>query len=260
MPGIITSCEKATAVLTPKEHIFLLSHMRSYTSLFGHIIGSNPDICGYYEMHIGYYSWRSLVRQKLLYFEQELPKPGFRYMFDKILHDEHRVSLDILMRKNVKPIFCLRHPRDVVPSILKLYQRLDPAHPFNSESFATAYFIQRVTTLASIADSLDRDFFYLDAETLKFESQRCLDSLSDWLDLPTKLSPNFQLQRNTSKERFGDTSGNLNVGRITVSASAYADFEHDAELQSNACRVYERARQSLIAASTHHCITQATGQ
>jgi len=43
--------------------------MRANTSLFGHILGSSPEINGYYEMHISYYSWKSLIRQKLIYLE-----------------------------------------------------------------------------------------------------------------------------------------------------------------------------------------------
>lgn len=259
MSEFIANFRRAAAVLMPKQHIFLLSHMRSYTSLFGHIMGSNPEICGYYEMHIGYYSWKSLIRQKLLYFQQEQPKPGFRYMFDKVLHDEHHVARSLLMQKNVKPLFCLRHPNNVIPSILKLYQRVDPGHSFNSESFATAYYIQRVTTLARIADSLERDCFYLDAEAIKLESQRCLDELSEWLNLATRLSPEYELQKNTSKARFGDTSGNLAIGHIADGAPGYTDFVHDVELQRNACRAYEQARQRLIAASAHQCVTQAIG-
>ncbi len=50
------------------RNIFLLSHMRANTSLFGHLMGSHPEVEGYYEMHIGYHSWRSLWRQKLLHF------------------------------------------------------------------------------------------------------------------------------------------------------------------------------------------------
>jgi len=34
--------------------IFLLSYMRAFTSLAGHILGSHPRINGYYEMHISY--------------------------------------------------------------------------------------------------------------------------------------------------------------------------------------------------------------
>lgn len=34
--------------------IFLLSHMRAYTSLAGHNLGSHPSINGYYKMHISH--------------------------------------------------------------------------------------------------------------------------------------------------------------------------------------------------------------
>ena len=42
------------ALSKPCARIFLLSHMRAYTSLAGHILGSHPQINGYYEMHLGY--------------------------------------------------------------------------------------------------------------------------------------------------------------------------------------------------------------
>jgi len=35
-------------VSDPYARIFLLSHMRVYTSLAGHILGSHPQINGYY--------------------------------------------------------------------------------------------------------------------------------------------------------------------------------------------------------------------
>ena len=41
------------ALSKPCARIFLLSHMRAYTSLAGHILGSHPQINGYYEMHSG---------------------------------------------------------------------------------------------------------------------------------------------------------------------------------------------------------------
>lgn len=153
--------------------------MRAYTSLFGHIMGSNPAICGYYEMHIGYYSWKSLIRQKLLYFENEETKSGFSYMFDKVLHNEHYISPKILDGRRIKTIFCLRRPQDTIPSILKLYQGIDPSHEFNSESFATDYYIQRLAMLESIAVALQQEFFYIDAESIQHNSAACLGNLSD---------------------------------------------------------------------------------
>jgi hypothetical protein len=244
---------KGMAILLPKQHIFLLSHMRAYTSLFGHILGSNPEICGYYEMHIGYHSWKSLIRQKLLYFKHETPKSNFVYMFDKVLHNDHNVALAILDRRRTKTIFCLRQPQKVIPSILRLYQEIDPSHPFNSESFATNYYIQRLTTLESIANAMNREFFYFDAEAIKSHSQECLKKLSDWLQLTQNLSPNYAVQRNTSKKGYGDTSPRIDSGRISDDPSPRIDFKHDAELIEEATLVYHRVRKTLIDKSAAHC-------
>lgn len=248
------SAQKAAAIILPKNHIFLLSHMRAYTSLFGHIMGSNPAICGYYEMHIGYYSWKSPIRQKLLYFAQEKPKPGFSYMFDKILHNEHYVSVDILNSQRAKTIFCLRQPRDVIPSILKLYGDTDPDHEFNSEAFATNYYIQRLAMLESIATEVERDFFYLDAESIKLRSDECLASLSDWLKLVTPLSDTYSLQQHTSEQRYGDSSEALRAGRIRREASQYAQWPISEDLMQTALCAYQRTRETLIKLSARNTL------
>lgn len=223
--------------------------MRSYTSLFGHIMGSNPEICGYYEMHIGYHSWKSLIRQKLLYFENEDAKPKFRYMFDKVLHNEHNVSDKVLNNPHTRTIFCLRHPRDVIPSILKLYQRVDPTHDFNSEAGATEYYIQRLKKLLCIAESVQREYFYLDAEALKSDTQQCLQRLSNWLELKVQLSSSYDIQRNTSEKRFGDSSEHLRAGRVLHEASDYASFRHNEDLLDRAVHAYVGARSHLIRSS-----------
>ena len=254
MFNLLPRARKATAILLPKTHIFLLSHMRAYTSLFGHIMGSNPAICGYYEMHIGYHSWKSPIRQKLLYFQQETPKPGFSYMFDKILHNDHHISLDILNGRRAKTIFCLRHPSDVIPSILKLYRDTDPAHEFNSEAFATRYYIERLAMLEHIAESMVQDFFYLDAESLKVHSSACLGSLSDWLHLNTPLSATYTLQQHTSKERYGDSSEALRAGRIQKDTSHYTQWPVDEGLMASACEAYDNARNILIRLSARSSV------
>ena len=251
---ILPNVQKVAAILLPKTHIFLLSHMRAYTSLFGHIMGSNPAICGYYEMHIGYHSWKSPIRQKLLYFEQEKPKPGFSCMFDKILHNDHYISPDLLNSHRAKAIFCLRQPRVVIPSILKLYRDTDPAHEFNSEVFATRYYIERLAMLESIDGAMERDFFYLDAESIKRRSNEFLGSLSDWLQLATPLSDTYSLQQNTSRERYGDTSATLRECRISKEASHYEHWPVDEALMQDADAAYRKARSTLLRLSARNCV------
>ncbi|HEX5635661.1 MAG TPA: hypothetical protein VFY78_01120, partial [Gammaproteobacteria bacterium] len=71
------------------SRIFLLSHMRAFTSLAGHILGSHPQINGYYEMHISYDNVQSLRKQLELYRENDNLKLGSRYLFDKLLHNDY---------------------------------------------------------------------------------------------------------------------------------------------------------------------------
>ncbi len=256
MSDALTNVRKVAAILVPKQHIFLLSHMRAYTSLFGHIMGSNPKICGYYEMHIGYHSWKSLIRQKLLYFRHEDAKPAFSYMFDKVLHNEHNMALNVLNRPRTKTIFCLRRPQEVIPSILKLYHGIDSSHDYNSESFTTEYYIQRLTTLERLAACMDQPFFYFDAESIKHDSDKCLSKLSDWLQLDARLSPNYKVQRNTAKARYGDSSERIGTGNIAHDRSGYSDFEHNVELLKKATLVHDRVRATLIEKSACNCVTQ----
>lgn len=253
MFGFNNALRFCTALL-PRQHIFLLSHMRAYTSLFGHIMGSNPAICGYYEMHIGYYSWKSLIRQKLLYFENEDIKPHFCYMFDKVLHDDHHVATKILNRRQSKVIFSLRHPDETIPSILKLYRKIDPEHDFNSQTFATAYYVKRLETLEQMAMSLRHPFYYLDAETLVENPVDCLSSLSQWLRLETPLSPHYAVQRKTSQQRYGDTSGRLDAGAIVKHDQGRDDNQLDPDNRDRAIRSYEKARQLLIERSSSHSV------
>ncbi|GAB5450529.1 MAG: hypothetical protein Hals2KO_08570 [Halioglobus sp.] len=235
--------------LLPKRHIFLLSHMRAYSSLLGHIFGSNPAICGYYEMHIGYHSWKSLLRQKLLYFRDEPPKPGYKSMFDKVLHNDHAVAANILNHPRVSVIFALRPPQQTVPSIVKLYRSTDPTHDFSDATFSAHYYIRRLQELERLASQCRQDFFYLDAEALKEAPDTALAALTSWLQLKEPLSPDYQLQSKTSAQRYGDSSAALRSGHIETRASRYDTAEIAPELLREATETFQNVRATLAGSS-----------
>lgn len=254
MPRYLTDLRTTLAILAPKQHIFFLSHMRAYSSLFGHIMGSNPQVCGYYELHIGYHGWKSLVRQKLEYFEQESAKPGFRYMFDKVLHDDHYVAPAVLENPRVKAIVCLREPRETIPSILKLYADTDPSHAFNDPDFAANYYITRTTTLGQIAQNMRSDFYYLDATAITQRTKECLEGLSEWLDLKSPLSATYSTQNKTSKEKYGDTSDRLKSGQVVPGTSQYDSSNIEPKLMEAAEQAYRETRALLLERSARNCI------
>ena len=253
----LTRPATALAVVAPKRHLFFLSHMRAYSSLLGHIMGSHPEICGYYEMHIGYHSWKSLVRQKLLYFQDEALKPELQLMFDKVLHSDHYVAPELLDRGNVHALFALRNPEQAIPSILELYAKEDAGHAFNDAAYATRYYIERAETLAQTATAMRNDYVYIDAESITQRTDDCLGLLSDWLNLRTPLDSNYEVQKKTAQGRYGDTSDRLRSGGIHA-AKAETERPHvSADLLRDATNAYTRYRDILVSGSSAQCLLPA---
>ncbi|MEW6677488.1 MAG: hypothetical protein AB1421_06165 [Pseudomonadota bacterium] len=236
--------------LVGHRNIFLFSHMRANTSLFGHILGSHPDIEGYYEMHIGYYSWKSLWRQKLLYLENHALKPTSRFFFDKLLHDYCVVAPEILARPGTRCIFMLRRPGKTIPSIVGLYRKNQPEHEFAQVEGAAAYYMARVGELAHLAKTMPHGFYYLDAEDLIERSTETLQALSDWLGLSQPLTPEYRMFSKTGAPQAGDSSDRIKSGTIHKSQSDYSDIPLTPEMQAEAEHIYRETRQLLTSLGT----------
>lgn len=245
-PNYLTTIIKRPNVLKSYRHIFLLSHMRANTSLFGHILGNHQEIEGYYEMHIGYYSWKSLLRQKLFYFSSHKPKANAKYMFDKVLHSEHFVSPELLNRPDNIAIFSLREPLQTVKSIVALYQKVDPNHEFCTIAGAANYFIKRVNDLANMAQSLSGKYIYIDAQCLRDSTAKALEFLTSELALSSPLTSQYQTQNMTGKGDSGDHSENLKLGKIKSGSTDYSTIELNDELATSLLSAYQTARDSLI--------------
>src|SRR5262245_8745309 len=99
----------------PHSPLFVLSHMRSYSSLLSHVLGSHPEIDGYCETHLRYRWGLDLwhLRRKVQRLTGE-PLRG-RYVLDKILHD-YPIARGILASQHTRAVFLLREPADVIQS------------------------------------------------------------------------------------------------------------------------------------------------
>jgi len=227
--------------------------MRAYSSLLGHIIGSHPEVCGYYEMHIGYHSWKSLIRQKALFFQEEKAKPAMRFMFDKVLHDDHFVAPKLLNHPRVLAIFSLRHPADAIPSIVQLYQKEDPGHAFTQLEYATNYYVNRANSLRECAAGIQKDYFYMDAEAITLNTDDCLAELTKWLNLRTPLDSKYQVQRKTAQGKYGDTSQRLKSGGIDKTGIS-PKMPMDVRLLEKAVSVYDKNREILARGAAEQCL------
>ncbi len=91
--------------------------MRAFSSLIGHILGSHPEINGYYEMHISYQNNSDLRLQEKSYSQNELLKAGSHFLFDKLLHNAYDLDLQQLDIQPPKILIALRSPQKTIKSI-----------------------------------------------------------------------------------------------------------------------------------------------
>ncbi|WP_143142102.1 hypothetical protein [Alteromonas sp. V450] len=225
----IKSLAKNPSLLNGKKHLFLLSHMRANTSLMGHLLGSHPEINGYYEMHIGYYSSKSLLRQKALYCEAHSLKAKSTYMFDKVLHNEHEVTDAMLTNSRCHFLISIRAPEYAVPSIVSLYRKAHPKHEFIEPKSAAHYYCQRLEALASMVKRCAFDYLYLDADVIKVNPSETLERLTSYLALSSPLTSRYEKMHNTGKAKAGDSSSSLMSGEIIQSSLPSVSLEYEQE-------------------------------
>lgn len=257
MTTLKTSLEvviKKPNVLFPQKHLLLLSHMRANTSLIGHLLGNHNDINGYYEMHIGYFSWKSLLRQKIEFFDAHPTHTQSLYMFDKVLHNEHYVSPEILCRENVTPLFSLRNPIDTIPSIIKLYSVVNPQHEFFSLIGAVDYYEKRLDSLLELARKITQTFHYVDAEAIKTKTDDTLTYLTRTLSLTDPLKPTYKANIKTGQGDSGDHSENLKKGFINKNPSHYQDFCWPGGEKERLSNKYLEVRDEMIKLAKSACL------
>lgn len=253
--SIVGALTANPALVLRHRNLFLLSHMRANTSLFGHLIGSHPLVEGYYEMHIGYYSWKSLWRQKLRHFADHAAKPQARYMFDKVLHDGHHVAPHLLQRTSTRAIFMLRKPDQSVRSLVALFRQQNLALPEATPEGATDYYVKRLQTLSTLAESLSGRFFYLDAECLVERPDPTLAALSEWLGFAQRIPSTYETFSNTGRGDAGDHSQRLKSGTIDRSRSDYSGLAFDESLLEQARAAYARHRAALLGRADARALT-----
>jgi len=220
--------------------------MRAFTSLVGHILGSHPQINGYYEMHISYDNAQALHNQLDLFLKNDDLKACSRYLFDKLLHNEYLLRLERLNITGTKVLLTMREPEQSIKSIVNLFAQKKTDELYASPIEATNYYIDRVTTLAGFCQSVGEGCYYFDAEMLQSAPDVVLPYLSRWLDLETPLSDRYAIFTQTGKGRTGDSSKNIHTGKINKAQSDYSAISIPEQQLEMAQQVYRDCRQQII--------------
>ena len=226
--------------------IFLLSHMRAYTSLLGHILGSHPQINGYYEMHLSYEDASAVERQWTMYQASDDLKPGSRYLFDKLLHNDYALNYDDALPAGSRILISIRRPLASIRSIVDLFAKKEAGELYADPVEAARYYLERLEWLTAFACDNPGRYFYFDAEALIHRADALLLKLTQWLELDTPLEREYRLFSQTGQARKGDCSAKLRSGVIDGTETVYPEVAIPEDLMSEVNQVYEAASRVLL--------------
>lgn len=231
---------------SPYRVLFILSHMRSGSSLLTHLLISNPEIMGYGETHLNYSSEKDLKELIFkLYWRFKDLKMNHKYVLDKVLHNHKILDDSILKSENIYLIFLLREPEKTLKSILQLKSHLN-------EEQALQYYIHRLDKLNSYAEMIDnkKHCLFITYEQVLNQSQLVFQTLQDFLGTKIGFSEEYQVLQTTGIRGIGDSSENIKAGRI-IRQKRDLEISISPELQEQADQSFEKSYQILF----HYCQT-----
>jgi hypothetical protein len=222
-----------------REYIFLISHMRSYSSLLGHLLGSHPEIDGYFEIPVNYTRAADFLRARQYIYAAARGKSGGRYLFDKKLHNRWDPPERFFGRAGFHFLFVLRQPEASVRSIFSMRNHLRAWGHDESPAGAAEYYIDRLATIARLAGLAGGRGAFLPAERIVDDAPGALSGLAGWLGLASPLEPRYNRFALTGMPGRGDPSEVIRRGEIVREGEKYANIVIPPDLLAAAQRAYD---------------------
>jgi hypothetical protein len=226
----------ARALVSRRRYILLASHMRSYSTLLGHLLGSHPQIAGYAEQHQSYRSFADLSGLCYGVWKTSDFDVSGDYLFDKILHDKHVISDAVLRRDDVLPIYGIREPISSLRSIVVTGQR--KKNSWREPESAGVHLSKRYAAVRDLAQRRP-DAAALFTDSVVTAPERTLGELSRYLGLTSPISAEYDLFPKTGVGGFGDPIGPIAAGRIVADRATH-DVNVQGELAARLIEDYRR--------------------
>ena len=192
----------------------MLGHMRSYSSLLGHILGSHPQIDGYCETHIKYRTRFDLLRLRSRVVKLTGEPLRGRYVLDKVLHN-YPLTPGILRSGHTFGIVLVRRPVPSVQSIINMGLH-HPAVAWHQDMDAVVqYYEERLARLVSMSDQMPGRVMFIEAEALLSRTAEVLQRIGTLLELREPLLAEYRRFAHTGEGGFGDPGEVISLGRVT---------------------------------------------
>jgi hypothetical protein len=197
-----------------RRYLFVLGHMRSYSSLLCHILGSHPQIDGYCETHVKYRTRFDLLRLRSRVVKLTGEPLRGRYVLDKVLHN-YPLASSILRSPNTLSIVLVRRPVPTVQSIVNMGLHYSDVAWYRDLDAVARYYEERVGALVQLAEELRGRVMFIEAETLLSRTGDVLQSIGRLLELSEPLQSDYKRFAHTGEGGFGDPSETITTGRVT---------------------------------------------
>jgi hypothetical protein len=235
----------------PKRHtpLFILSHMRSYSSVLSHVLGSHPQIDGYCETHLRYRFGIDFLR--LQWRVRRLtgePLRG-RFVLDKMLHN-YPLAPSLLNEPGTRAVILLRQPVEVLQSIVHMGTHLHVDARAANVADATRYYVARLQRLAQLARHLAERAAFVESEVLMAHTQGTLLFLRDFLQLDAPLERRYRTFSRTGQPGFGDPSAAIRSGEMGARRENRPRYSIPSTLIAEAVQAHSQC----LAACNRHCV------
>lgn len=198
-----------------QKYIMVISHMRSYSSLLCHILGSNPDISGYAESNLSYKKFDDII-----YLHESIKAMTDKdslstYILDKLLHNYWQLPDEMLKSNRFRFIFLLREPKDTLQSIIYMTNGFSAVVDDKGKvEVAVNYYLSRLSEMMNMARRCHASVMFIKSEEILRKTDAVLNHLTRWLVLSKPLTGDYDLFSHTGRENYGDPSRYIRTGKV----------------------------------------------
>ncbi len=229
-----------------QKYIFILGHMRSYSTLLSHIMGSHPEISGYTELHQSYQHPNDFqtMRQKITFaYEKKISTP---FLLDKILHNRYNVNPTFLQAPQLKILFLIRQPEMTLKSIIQMGHDIERMKRFGNPNAALYYYENRLLQLINYATNIRKSMLFIEGEKVLQQSETTLETIRSFLGLNTPLTCNYSTYKLTGKLFYGDSSPEISSGKIIVKTKKRSHNVIPQDVLNRAQECYEACKTAIV--------------
>ena len=233
-------------MLKPQQYLFILGHMRCYSTLLSHLLGSHPDISGYTELHQSYEATDDFkaMRQKINYAYDK--KVNSKFLLDKILHSKYQINESIIRSPQVYLIFILRQPEEMIKSVIQMGYRLNKTQWFKQPHAVLNYYQKRLNQLTLYAQQTNNPILFIEAESLINQSTNILESIQKYLQLEEPINPEYTPFKLTGKQWYGDSTSEINSGKINKTPKIRDNIVLSKEIIHHGQNSYDNCKAQLL--------------